>query len=71
MEGEMERGKLTILTLQNHAMNDTLQKCKQETNQQIQDMKIHAFQYQIDELKIKVKYIFFLILTFIDWFLLY
>ena len=56
MEGEMERGKLAILTLQNHAMNDTLQKCKEETNQQIQDLKIHSFQYQIEELKTKVHF---------------
>lgn len=54
MEGEMERGKLAILTLQNRAMNDTLQKCKQETNQQIQDLKIDSFQYQIEGLKTKV-----------------
>ena len=56
IEGEMERGKLAILTLQNRAMNDTLQKCKEETNQQIQDLNIHSYQYQIEELKTKVHF---------------
>ena len=51
----MEKDRLVILGLQNRAMNETLQKCKEETKDQIQDLKLQNALYQIETLKFEVK----------------
>lgn len=54
IESESEKDRITILSLQNRAMNQTLQKCKDETREQIQDMKLQTALYQIEALKFEV-----------------
>jgi hypothetical protein len=56
IESEMEKDRIVILGLQNRAMNETLQKCKEETKDQIQDLKLQNALYQIETLKFEVKY---------------
>lgn len=55
IESEMEKDRITILGLQNRAMNQTLQMCKDETKDQIQDLKLQTVLYQIEALKFEVK----------------
>jgi hypothetical protein len=52
----MEKDRITILGLQNRAMNQTLQKCKDETKDQLQDLKLQTVLYQIEALKFEVKF---------------
>lgn len=59
MESNMEKDRISILSLQNRAMNETLQKCKDETREQIQDMKLQTVQYQIETLKYQVSFWYF------------
>jgi hypothetical protein len=54
IESEMEKDRITILGLQNRAMNQTLQMCKDETKDQIQDLKLQTVLYQIETLKFEV-----------------
>lgn len=54
MENGMEKDRITILSLQNRAMNETLQKCKDETKEEIQDMKLQTVQYQLEVFKFQV-----------------
>lgn len=54
IESETEKDRITILSLQNRAMNQTLQKCKDETREQIQDMKLQTALYQIEALTFEV-----------------
>lgn len=54
IDSESEKDRITILSLQNRAMNQTLQKCKDETREQIQDMKLQTALYQIEALKFEV-----------------
>lgn len=54
IESEMEKDRITILGLQNRAMNQTLQMCKDETKDQIQDLKLQTVLYQIEALKFEV-----------------
>jgi hypothetical protein len=53
----MEKDRITILGLQNRAMNQTLQKCKEETKDQIQDLKLQTALYQIETLKFEVTFL--------------
>ncbi|KAI9564169.1 hypothetical protein GHT06_007907 [Daphnia sinensis] len=55
IESESEKDRITILSLQNRAMNQTLQKCKDETREQIQDMKLQTALYQIEALKFEME----------------
>lgn len=54
IESEMEKDRITILGLQNRAMNQTLQMCKDETKDQILDLKLQTVLYQIEALKFEV-----------------
>ena len=56
MENNLEKDRITLLSLQNRAMNETLQKCKDETKEQIQDMKLQTVQYQIETIKHQVSF---------------
>ncbi|EFX88518.1 hypothetical protein DAPPUDRAFT_310714 [Daphnia pulex] len=55
IESEMEKDRITILGLQNRAMNQTLQMCKDETKDQIQDLKLQTVLYQIEALKFEIE----------------
>lgn len=68
MENEMEKDRITILSLQNRAMNETLQKCKDDTKEEIQDMKLQAVQYQLEVVKFQVSGFKLLILKKINSF---
>ena len=57
MENNLEKDRITLLSLQNRAMNETLQKCKDETKEQIQDMKLQTVQYQIETIKYQVSFL--------------
>lgn len=54
IEGEVEKDHVALLALQSRAMNDTLQKCKEETQEQIYNMEIKLLQQQVEDLKIQV-----------------
>lgn len=58
IESEMEKDRITVLSLQNTAMNETLQKCKDDTREEIQDMKLQNISYQIETLKFQVSFLF-------------
>ncbi len=61
----MERDRISILTLQNSAMNETVQKCKDETKSQIQDLRIETLEYQLQTLRFRVKHHHSIIFTFL------
>ena len=50
----MEKDRISILSLQNRAMNETLQKCKDETREEIQDVKLQSIEYQLELLRNQV-----------------
>lgn len=56
MEGEMERDRIAILELKNRAMNETLRKCKSETEDRIRDVKLQRLEYQMDAISAQVRH---------------
>lgn len=56
MEGQMEKDRLSLLALQSRAMNETLEKCKEDTLEQIRNVEMQNLQYQMQTLQIQVTY---------------
>ncbi len=56
MEGQMEKDRLSLLSLQSRAMNETLEKCKEDTLEQIRNVEMQNLQYQMQTLQIQVTY---------------
>ena len=54
IEGEAEKDHIILLALQSRAMNETLQRCKQDTEEQLRNMEIETLQQQVDALKVQV-----------------
>jgi hypothetical protein len=55
MENEMEEDRLTLMTLQNQALNESLQRCKDENQPHIQDAQIRSVQGQLQALQEQVR----------------
>ena len=55
MENQMQEDRLTLMTLQNQALNESLQRCKDENQPHIQDAQIRSVQGQLQALKEQVR----------------
>lgn len=61
MEGQMEKDRLSLMALQSRAMNETLQKCKEDTLEQIRNVEMQNLQYQMQTLQIQVNTFFYIV----------
>lgn len=66
IENEMERDRIALMSLQNRAMNETLQKCKDQTKEEIHEMKLQMALYQVEEIKQQVNRPSLSILSFLS-----
>ena len=53
---ELERNRMSLLTLQNGAANETLQVCRHDNQHHIIDLKLQSVQQQLTNLQLNVTY---------------